>query len=534
MTPAPQPILAGPPDDAASDEQRTEPLVAMLRLHWFIRLRWVFVIAVVALGTFEKLVWPETQRPMGLMFMLFLLLAVNLGWSGVSRALALRVVQGEADDRHLIHRALFFANAQVATDLLMLTGFVYFTGGIENPLALFYLFHMTISSLLLRPRHAVAQGLWAVVLYSTMAILVWGGWLPHHPFLPALEAQRVHESTEFVAASVAALTCGVFGTLYFTLHIVARLEKRSIQLRETNEALARAQVTTRDLERRRSRFMQTAAHQLKSPLAGIQTLVSLIRDGIVPAESIPEMCDKIAQRCRDGIAQVTELLTLARVQEADPRRNHDTRTNVGTTVYSLYHQFKPVAADQQITLTCHVVENADLEAFVDPADLRDCLGNLIENALKYTPEGGTVRLSVTRSARALSQPVTYRGGEASGEQRVIDCIEVQVEDTGMGIDEGALLGEEGVAGAGSIFDAFRRGNGALSASIPGTGLGLSIVREVVEHAGGQIRVRSELGQGSTFIVCFPAENRGTAQSVRYTRASQMLGQSGDHEAQTGR
>ena len=81
----------------------------------------------------------------------------------------------------------------------------------------------------------------------------------------------------------------------------------------------------------------------------------------------------------------------------------------------------------------------------------------------------------------------------------------------------------GPAGPGSIFDAFRRGNEALASGIPGTGLGLSIVREVIEQVGGQIRVHSRPGKGSTFLVSFPAQQaRPGGLMVRDTRSSKIV------------
>jgi signal transduction histidine kinase len=220
-------------------------------------------------------------------------------------------------------------------------------------------------------------------------------------------------------------------------------------------------------------------------------------------------CRKIVDRCREGTVQVSELLALARMQAADPARHGQLVADVGRTAQDVCERFRLLAEEKQIGLTCDVPQSDDLAARVDPTDLAHCVSNLVDNALKFTPGPGSVNVSVRRVGR----------GGGPGE----DFVAVTVKDTGVGIDAEDLAGPEGATGPGSVFDAFRRGNQALAGAIPGTGLGLSIVREVVEQAGGWIRVQSRVGQGSTFSVAFPARgsvSRGPA--VRDTRSRQVI------------
>jgi signal transduction histidine kinase len=257
--------------------------------------------------------------------------------------------------------------------------------------------------------------------------------------------------------------------------------------------------------------MRTAAHQLKSPLAVIQTLTDLIRNNIVPPDEVAGTCDKIVRRCNEGIAQVGELLTLARVQEADPARHTQAEADVCKVVSELCGRFRPLAEKKRIDLDCHLPEVDELRVNVDPQDLSDCLGNLIENAIRYTPGPG--RVTVTAAAESPAG----RPGEVS----------INVTDTGMGINQELLVSPDGAPGHEPVFDAFRRGNNALAAGIPGTGLGLSIVREIVEQAGGRIRVASRPNEGSSFTVSFPTR-RETARppGVRDTRASEVVSEPG--------
>ena len=482
---------------------RTGALVALLRLHWFIRLRWVMIFAAMMALLLEQFAWSASVRPGALVAVLLLLAVVNLWWLTISHDLWKRTKAAEGDDDQTIHHAILFVNAQVAIDLLVLTILLRYTGGVENPMVLFYLFHIAISSLVLPAWQAALQTVWAVGLYAAMGITLLNGWLsPRYAFLPALPHTGLQERPEYVLAALVIFACGALGTFYFTLKIAARLDEREYQLRAAHDALLKSEVAIRDLQRRRSRFMQTAAHQLKSPLAGIQTLTGLIRDGVVPTEGIRPTCARIIQRCRDGIGQVTELLTLARIQEADPRRSRTTTADLRDVLREICSRHRPQAKEKQITLTLHLPEDErELRVRADRQDLTDCLGNLVENGIKYTPGPGKVTVVAERCPQEDIAPppsVPRRGPPP-------ECVRITVADTGMGIEADALAGDDDPNSHGSIFEAFRRGNQALAAGIPGTGLGLSIVREVTEQAGGRMKVQSKVGEGTTFTLMFPTE-----------------------------
>ena len=482
---------------------RTRALVSVLRLRWFIRLRWVFVLAAVAGLAIEHMAIPHSERPWQLWCVILAVAVVNVVWMTTSRMFKAHLLKDETDETAAIRSAQIFASGQVIADLFLLTLVLRFTGGVENPMMVVYVFHVAIGALLLTRTQALLHAVWAVLLYAIMAFGEMSGWMaPHYRLLPALPPLNWYGDERFVVATVAALSCGLLGVLYFTLQIAARLDKRDRQLMETNEALRRSRNAIQDLQSRRSRFMQTAAHQLKSPLAVIQTLASLVHDEIVPPEKFGQTVDKITQRCRDGIEQVSELLTLARVQDADRHRHSHSSTALARVVADTCRRLKPVADGKNVTLTWHIPEGLDGHALVDQRDANDCLGNLIENAIKYTPGPGSVSVKVGRveSPRQRTESRTRQSTPSLNE----GFIYVRIKDTGIGIDKNVLSSEQR-DGVGPLFAAFRRGNNAVAAGIPGTGIGLSIVREIVEQAGGRIIVGSRPGHGSTFVVLFPVE-----------------------------
>lgn len=505
---------------------RAQALLSLLRLHWFIRLRWGIVfVAMLVLGA-ERIFRPSPHRPSQLAVVLIAVAVVNLIWMALARFLHGRLeATADADEDRPTRIAMIFANAQVAVDLLLLTLILRYTGGIESPMAVFYLFHMVIGSLLLKSWQALIQGAWAILLYVVLGVGELRGWIePHFTLLPAMHELGLYREPEYVVAAFSVVACGIMGMLYFTLHIARQLDERENQFRHAIDALRQSQMAIVDLQQRRSRFMQTAAHQLKTPLAVIQTLAGLILDEVMQGPAIRDACKKIVFRCREGITQVTELLTLARLQGMEPGKRPAAPTDVRELVLKLCHENRPLAEGKQIALTCSVPDDEDLLVEVDHADFRDCVANLIENAIKFTLGEGKV--TVTAGRCTIDQPapgtvsIPSRRGLLPPEG---ECVFVSVADTGLGIDAATLQGSDGPGGKGSIFDAFRRGNQALAAGISGTGLGLSIVREVVEQAAGQIYVRSQPGQGSTFTIVIPAKRPTLGGvAVRTTRVSQVI------------
>ena len=501
--------IPSPADEpaAGAGDPRTALLVGMLRRRWFIRLRWIFLVGAVAALALERFVRRDTGRPLALAGLLVGLGAVNLAWIWISHLLFQNLGAASAVPGARVRRLVIFAHAQVAVDLLVLTSILRYSGGVESPLAIFYLFHAAIVSLVLTRWQAVLQGAWALLLYATLVIGEWRHWIaPHYDFLPSCSL-GIFARPEYVLAVLTAVACGIFGALYFNSWIGKHFQTQEGDLQRANAALRQAQLAIQDLQRRRSRFMQTAAHQLKSPLAVIQTLTDLIRSQIVPPDAIPGTCDKIIRRCQDGITQVGELLTLARVQEADPARHQRSQADVREVVADLCRRFRPLAEGKQLELTEWTPPDTDLYVSVDPRDLRDCISNLIDNAIKYTPGPGRVRVTVT----------------AKRDDGRLTSVGIHVSDTGMGIDSSLLQSPDREPGHEPIFDAFRRGANVITAGIPGTGLGLSIVREVIEQAGGRIWVMSRPGAGSSFSVTLPASSGAAAQpAVRDTRATEVV------------
>ena len=179
---------------------------------------------------------------------------------------------------------------------------------------------------------------------------------------------------------------------------------------------------------------------------------------------------------------VESLLTISRL-EAGEARVQPMRLDFAELARTTADQMKLLAEEKRISLASDGSEPVEVEA--DPSRLKQVVVNLLDNAIKYTPEGGNVSISVTRR-----------------DHRAI----LEVADTGLGISPNDLP---------HIFDRFYRADKARSRQMGGTGLGLSIVRSICLAHGGQVTVNSAEGRGSRFRVELPLAtiNRSRSRDV---------------------
>jgi signal transduction histidine kinase len=221
-------------------------------------------------------------------------------------------------------------------------------------------------------------------------------------------------------------------------------------------------------EAQRRTLLADVSHELRTPLAVVQGNVEAILDGVHPADA--EHLGTILEETRVLGRLVDDVRTLA-LSDAGRLPLHLEPTDLDVLVSEAAAAFEPTASAAGLTLTVDVPDDLPI-LDVDPVRIREVVANLVANALRHTPSGGSVTV-----AGALAQD-----GRA---------VEVAVRDTGSGID-GTLLPH--------VFDRF-----AKSADSRGSGLGLAIARGLVEAHGGTISVESPPGGGATFRFTLPVE-----------------------------
>ncbi len=251
---------------------------------------------------------------------------------------------------------------------------------------------------------------------------------------------------------------------------IARAEAQSAQrqLLQQNEQL-------READRLKDEFVALISHDLRTPLTSIMGYLELVLDEDNLSEEQRGFLN-VADRNADRLLRlVNDLLFVARF-EAGELELHPTELDLAAVVRQSVEESGPRAAAGGVELTCEASAASPVQA--DKGRMFQLVDNLVSNAIKFTPEGGDVRVSVT--------PVN-------------GVVRLEVADTGVGIAP-----EE----QDRLFERFFRASTASEHQIPGTGLGLYITRAIVEAHGGSIAVRSDPGEGSSFCIELPARPRG--------------------------
>jgi diguanylate cyclase (GGDEF)-like protein len=255
-----------------------------------------------------------------------------------------------------------------------------------------------------------------------------------------------------------------------------RVEERTAQLEQMNQQLEAA-------SEHKSRFLASMSHELRTPLNSILGFAELLQDrafGLLDDQQLKFVANIHASGAH-LLGLINDILDLSKVA-AGKIELHLEGVNVNDVVQSIGDILRPLVDRKKLTFTAHSAD-AHLRALADAARFKQVLYNLISNAIKFTPEGGHI------DVRAVALP---------------DAVQVSVQDDGIGIAEDDQE---------RIFEEFQQVDSARSRQFDGTGLGLALTRNFVRLQGGDIRVASAPGKGSTFTFTLPRDaDTGAAPS----------------------
>lgn len=259
----------------------------------------------------------------------------------------------------------------------------------------------------------------------------------------------------------------------------------AMQIQEREARLA-------ELDCLKSEFVGSVSHELRTPLTTIKTLTRLLLRARHTESEKREYLETIAQECDRQIDLVVNLLDLSRIEAGAFNLSH-APVDAGEVLRACATAMRHLTQTREQELRFDVRDDLPMVA-ADASALRRVIGGLVENAAKYTPEGGTITL------RAMLDWADS------------DVLAIGVADTGRGIPEEDLP---------HIFDKFYRGKSTLEAS--GIGLGLYLARTMVERMSGSLTIESRVGAGSTFTLRLPvwkdAVDEDGEQSLVDTRPS---------------
>lgn len=345
---------------------------------------------------------------------------------------------------------------------LILQPFVPFTIEMNN-LGLYGITFLTVATAYAIVRH---QFLNIQVITTALLVFVLWSFLLVRVFIEPGSSEKLVD----VSILIVAIPIGILLIRSVSLEIKARArsDNLALELKKTNEYL-------KQLDQRKSEFLSLASHQLRAPLTAIKGYSSMLVEGsygqvnnkhLEPIERIFHSSDRL-------IELVDDFLILSRIEQ-DILIYTFTLRHLDTLITEVIEEMRPIADEKGISIAFHKVDG-DYRTMVDDTKIRQVIGNVIDNAIKYTTEG-SINISLSHNVSD-------------------NKIHITITDTGMGISKETLK---------VLFKKFTRANTAWKVSVEGLGLGLYIAHRIISEHGGRLWAESE-GEmkGSTFHIELP-------------------------------
>lgn len=424
-----------------------------------------------------------------------------------------------------------FAHIQIIIDILLFTIYLHFLGGIETPFFFFFLIHSVVACFLFsRSISFLYVGL--INTFYIYLMIFEGLEIIHHYNLVGFCSPLRFQQPIHIVASSFSLALSSFLIAYFTTNILVRLRNREKELMESNiacelktkelaeanlacelktkelaEANLSCELKTKELQEKtyeleiktkelaelnkrleeldkvRVQFIWLVTHELRAPIAGIQSYLKLILEGYVPPEKQLEIIQKAERLARKQLELINDLLQLTKLQEPEEiQKSEFVPVNMAEILDGVKDMMSARASERDISFDINI--DPDLPLIKANAEhIKQLWTNLISNAIKYNKPGGKISIDLVQDT---------------------DHIIGKVSDTGIGISSEELP---------FIFDDFFRARNAKNTETDGTGLGLSIVKRIIENYDGKIFVESEIGKGTCFTLMIPKSSKSPLAKV---------------------
>jgi len=450
------------------------------RIAWLIQLRWIAVVGALMAVTAADILLPGVLPIVCLVGIIAFLGVCNVVFYVYSH-----VLHTMTDEDKQLRCSVQFTYVQIAVDLICLTFLLHCAGGAENLFWMFYVLHCIVASFLLSRTAAYVYAGAATILFGGLILLEYLGVIPHFNLVGVVGPDRYRRESYLIMTFVAFVTLLFFSAVMAT-SIVARLRQRGRELLEMTEqaqirALELAELNRRleEMSEARERFVRLVTHELRSPVAAIQSYLRLILGGYVPPEKQNEILVRAEKRAEEQLNQINDLLMLSQLQE---HRSRVSEVDLRELLDKALEALRGSAEEKKIALHVHADPHTT-PIMADRDQIYHVWLNLVSNAIKYTPAGGEVEITLT------NRPESVMGA---------------VKDTGIGI---APKDQQ------RIFEEYYRTEEAKCMEQHGTGLGLAIVKRIIEGYGGRIWVNSAQGEGSKFNFVLPRDGSTSRQSL---------------------
>jgi len=432
---------------------------------WFIKLRYVAVIMLISFLTlttfFFRIKFSPTQ------FYAISTVALSIG---LYNLLLIRL-QKYLKNTDLGFNPIHFSIIQMVLDLTALTMLVYYTGSIESPLFLLFVFHMVIGSIIL-PEIVIycAAGL-VILIFSGLVFLEYFTIIPHHP-VEGFLVFPFYNNVSFISVFLIVFAFLLIVTVMLTNGIARELYKMEENLLDSLDKLNAAEIE-------KENYITGVVHEIKTPIAAVQSYLDLILQKFMGPIS-PQMEEKLIRtraRSDEAIQMINNILKISRLKLLDELPTEE--LDLKMLISSAHEKLKMQIESRDIDFTLNDNRKFMRNIMGDKFLLEIGFSNIISNAVKYSDKGGRVVVSMDDNEEGT---------------------EIKFCDNGVGIPQSEIE---------NIFKEFFRGSNIRHKGYEGVGLGLSVVKQILKRHGGTIRVESpsmladDNHPGTCFIINFP-------------------------------
>ncbi len=267
--------------------------------------------------------------------------------------------------------------------------------------------------------------------------------------------------------------------------------------REQTQALQDALMQAQHANQAKTTFLSNMSHDIRTPMNAIIGFATIAASHMDRMDQVRDCLQKILSSSNHLLGLINDILDMSRI-ESGKLTIHNQECNIPELMHNLVNIIQPQVKSKQLEMFIDTFEVVNEDVIADPLKLNQIFINLMGNAVKYTPAGGTVTFRIT-------QQTTFRHGWG-------DYV-FTIKDNGIGMSREFVE---------HIFEPFERESTATRSGIQGAGLGMAITKSIVDMMGGEINVESEVGKGSTFTVKLPLRLQDTEKNAEQIKELEGL------------
>ncbi len=413
---------------------------------WFIKLRWYAVAALISFVVTLKYVFG-----IGITSLQFYSYAATTMLIAVYN---LYFQQNSKRSNTVADRAHLYSLYQIILDLLFLSILIYFSGGVEAPIFLLYIFHMIIGSMILPEKFMYIIASILILFLSLFSALEYFDFIQHQS-LNGLYPFKLYKSANFVIGFLTLFSFAILMSIKLTSRIVAEIYSRESQLR-------RALKEVNDAEISKQKYLMAVVHELKSPIAAASSNLDLVLGKFVGEVSEPALAKltRSKERLAESISSINSILRFSQFRLISKLELET--ISLSLLIEEVILKIRPLAERKKIKIVFNSNDKYELEG--DKVLLSLAFSNLVSNAVKYTQENGNIRIEIMKEGINLT---------------------ASIYDDGVGIPSDDMP---------KIFEEYYRASNVKD--IEGTGTGLYTIKKIVKSHRGIINVNSPSRIGS--------------------------------------